>query len=381
MVVASRKANPTHPDMYFYGQVLRTVKDNVLVEFYRDETGNECTRAITYVPLKSDGATLKKTAWRAPRAKEKLGDEIVYTSIKQTDVDPYGKISRRRPRIRKVVVHSGFGLHEGLEARLKERDKKRAGLEDDNSEDDDEEHDEAYISSISKKSILSMRQAGATRILRSGTNQRFPPTEMIAASSKEEGTYRYFDINQRVVEILNNFGAATNRQVKHVFDYTDTCAIQHLSGHISYTATIKWQRRTVYRPSRIGRNSFWETGYVGELEGVPYYCNEANARQAVSLRILVDFFTYKIENTEGILDPNHNWPKALMNRTTSGDNYVVLVEDRGGDKKDDHLFCIVIRHSDSCILLIPRQDDHKPWKEVKFEASNWSKKRPPSSDC
>ena len=307
--------------------------------------------------------------------------QVIYTSIKQTDVDPYGKVSKKIARIRVAVTHSGFGLHDGLETRLKERDKKRAGLYDDNEDsEDDEDHDEAYVSSISKKSITTMRTAGTTRILRSGTNRRFPPTEMIAASNIEDGTYQYFDLDQRVSLILNNFETPHKKKTKYLFEYTDTCEIQHLRGYISYSATIRWNRTMVYRPSRIGKNTFWETGYVGESESIPYYSSKENAWRAVSLRILVDYFSYKIENKANSLSSNDYWPTAVMNKTTRGDNFVVLAEPKGGDKQNDHLFCIVIKHGNSCVMLIPRREDYHPWKEVEFKAGNWSKKRPASKN-
>ena len=229
--------------------------------------------------------------------------------------------------------------------------------------DDDEEH-EAYVSSISRKSILEVRKAGASRILRSGTNRRFPPTELIHVSCKEDGTYKFFEINQRVALILNNFQVPTQGQATHLFEYTDTCDMEHLRGCISYTATIKWQRTKVYRPSRIGKNTFWETGYIGEKGGVPYYSTQGNARRAVSLRILVDFFTFQVENADRPLPPNHYWPMVLLDQTTNGDNFVVLAESKGRSKQEDHLFCIVIRRGDSCVLLIPREHDQQPWKEI-----------------
>ena len=131
-----------------------------------------------------------------------------------------------------------------------------------------------------------------------------------------------------------------------------------------------------YRPSRIGKNSFWEVGYVGEINGVPYYSTKANARRAVALRILVDYFAYLVETMTGDIPTNHYWPKAIMNQTSNGDNFVVLAEKIVGNNQDGHLFAIVIKHGDVWTLLIPRESNNKPWKHVEFRASNWSKKRP-----
>jgi hypothetical protein len=372
MVITTRKANPTHPDVYFHGQVLRTVIQKVLVELYRDQETTEHTRILPYVPIQSSPTDLKR--WKQLIATEKSREQVVYTSIKQTNVDPYGRVVKQRVRVRSAVIHSGFGIHDGLESRLKEKDLKRMGEEEYNSEDE-EEH-EAYISSITKKSILAVRLAGATRILRSATNRRFPPTEMIAASNKEEGTYKIFDIKQRVALILNNF--VTTHQNKYVYEYSEIDDLEHIRGYISFTAVIKWQANIRYRPARIGKNAFWEVGYVGEKQGIPYYSTKTNARRAVSLRILVDYFAYQLEKNQGSLPPNHHWPKTLMNQTTKGDNFVVLAENVGGENDDDHLFSIIVKHGDVCTLLIPRDSDHKPWKEVEFRGSNWSKKRPAS---
>jgi hypothetical protein len=374
LVVSNRKASPTHPDMYFHGQILRTVRQNILVELYRDQEMTEHIRWLAYVPVQSKASDLKR--WKELRATEESRVKLIYTSIKQTNLDPYGTIVKRRPRMRSAVIHSGIGVHEGLEMRLREKDLKRAGRDDYDSEDE-EEH-EAYISSITKKSILAVRSAGASRILRSGTNRRFPPTEMIAAGNKEDGTYRIIDMNQRVALVLNNFEAPAQGEAKHLFVYTETTDLEHLRGYVSYSAIIKWQKRMNYRPSRIGKNSFWELGYIGEKDGMPFYSTKINARRAVSLRILVDYFAYQVENITGPFPPNHYWPKNLMNQTTRGDNFVVLAEKGGGNHEDDHLFCIIMKHGDVCTLLIPRDSDSKPWKEVKFDGINWSKKRPAS---
>jgi hypothetical protein len=131
----------------------------------------------------------------------------------------------------------------------------------------------------------------------------------------------------------------------------------------------------VYRPARKGSNSFWETGYVGEREGLPYYSTEANARRSAALRVLVDYFAYKSEVME---DPpqNYYWPGALMDRTKV-DNFVVLAENRGANRSDDHLFGIVLKHGERYTLLIPKQNDYQPWKEIEFKATNWTKKRGP----
>jgi hypothetical protein len=116
---------------------------------------------------------------------------------------------------------------------------------------------------------------------------------MIAASNKEEVTYKIFDIKQRVALILNNFVPA-QKQAKHVYKYMETDDLEHLRRYISFTAVIKWHANIRYHPARIGKNLFWEVGYVGEKKGIPYYSTKTNAHRAVSLRILPDYFAYQV---------------------------------------------------------------------------------------
>jgi hypothetical protein len=252
-------------------------------------------------------------------------------------------------------------------------DEKRAGNDDSDSDTDDAHA--AYISSISKKSMIGVLRAGAARILRGGARKKYPPTEMINASNERNGTYKRVDVDQRVVTILNDFALPTKGRARtqKLYNYTDTCDIEHLHGYISFTACIVWKTLSI-RPVRKGGNSFWETGYVGERDGLPYYSTKENARRAAAFRVLVDYFAHKVEVMQ---DPpqNSNWPRAIMDQTTKGDNFVVLAENKGGSKTDDHLFCIVLKHGERYTLLIPREHDYQPWKEVEFGPTNWTRKR------
>ncbi len=103
----------------------------------------------------------------------------------------------------------------------------------------DEEEQSAYISSISKKALLQARLVGSKRILRSGSGQRFPPTEMIMNSNKDDGTYKQFDIDQRVATILNDFKVPSKGQTKRLYTYQESTDIQHIRGFVSYTATVQ----------------------------------------------------------------------------------------------------------------------------------------------
>jgi hypothetical protein len=253
----------------------------------------------------------------------------------------------------------------------------KRGCDPDDDSDSEDEH-ELYISSISKKAMVEVRRAGAVRILRSASTKRFPPTEMIDAGNVLDGTYKRFDINQKVATILNDFELPKTGKARHLYIYKDTCEIEHLHGHISYTSFIKWQRFE-YHAARKGHPTFWEIGYVGELNGFPYYSTKENARRSVALRILVDFFAYKAE-TNRSAPKNHYWPESIMSKTSKTDeNFVVLVENRGARHHDDHLFCILLKHGPRYTLLIPRINDHTPWKEVEFLATNWIKKRGPNA--
>jgi hypothetical protein len=129
-----------------------------------------------------------------------------------------------------------------------------------------------------------------------------------------------------------------------------------------------------------GGNTFWVMGYVGMVNSIPYYSSKVNARQAVALRVLVDYFSFAVENTQS-LPPNHHWPKAVMNKTSPTiENFVVLCENNeyesshGKYQTEDHLFCILLKDSTRFTLLIPRGRDYRPWKEIDFKAGNWSGK-------
>ena len=218
---------------------------------------------------------------------------------------------------------------------------------------------------------------GAKRILRSGVRQRFPPTEMILASDVKNGTYKRFDIDQRVASILNDFQVPKRGKTKYLYVFHETNNILHLHGHLSYTASVRYKRGTI-QPCIKGSNSFWETGYVGVMNGIPFYSTRVNARRAVALRILVDFYAYASKKFDRTTK-THLWPEAIMNGTSASiENFVVLSEYNmygTSQPSEDHLFCILIRHNTRYTLLIPWSRDYRPWKEIEFNACNWSRKR------
>jgi hypothetical protein len=238
----------------------------------------------------------------------------------------------------------------------------------------EEEEQSAYISYISKSDMCLVKQTGVGRILRSGDKKRFPPTEMIHAANKEDGTYRRFDIEFRVISIINGFKLPTKGSHRQLYEYHESSDIQNLRGFLCYTASIKFQcfsHGAVYACEE-GCNSFWEVGYVGMVDGLPYYSTKHNARRAVAIRFLVDYFSFLSEKMQ-IQNAAYLWTEAVMNKTV--DNFVVLFESGGKSSVDDHLFCILLRHGMRFTLLIPRGRDNRPWKEIEFSPRNWSRKR------
>ncbi len=266
-----------------------------------------------------------------------------------------------------------------LTVTIQKGDKERAGTEE---EDSDEEEQSAYISTISKKALVQVRLVGARRILRSGSRLRFPPTDMIMSSNKDDGTYKRFDIDQRVATILNNFTVPSKGKTKRLFSFQESTEIKHLRGFVSYTAAVQYGRFLI-RPSTKGCNCFWGTGYVGTLKGVPFYSSKANARRSVALRVLVDYFAYAYQNKVTNSKPENSkgqyWPDSVMNKTSPTlENFVVLWENnehgsaQGKGKHEDYLFCILVRHSSRYTLLVPETNDYQPWREVAFHPSNWN---------
>jgi hypothetical protein len=141
---------------------------------------------------------------------------------------------------------------------------KRSNDSDEDSDSDDGH--ELFISNLSRKAMVEVKKAGATRVLRSGAPKRFPPTEMINAGNEQNGTYKRFDVDQKVATILNNFQVPAANRARRLYVYRDTCDINLLTKGISFTAFIKWEKLE-YHAARKGSNTFWETGYVGEIDG------------------------------------------------------------------------------------------------------------------
>jgi hypothetical protein len=99
---------------------------------------------------------------------------------------------------------------------------------------------------------------------------------MILASNKNNGTYKRLDIEHRVATILNNFKIPSLGGTKHLYSFCKTNKILHLYGIISFTATVRY-RRGIIKPCIKGSNSFWETGYVGMVDSIPFYSSKVNA--------------------------------------------------------------------------------------------------------
>ncbi len=123
IVMADREKKPRHPDVYFCGQILRTVRHGILVELYRDSKGDSKIQEIPF-----GGWTVLKKAnqlaigwWNSSSSRE--NSRIISTSRTHDEgySDAIGRTVKLRVYTRKKVVHSGFGIHKGLEERLRER--------------------------------------------------------------------------------------------------------------------------------------------------------------------------------------------------------------------------------------------------------------------
>ncbi|MFT5185361.1 MAG: hypothetical protein ACI84C_002506 [Flavobacteriales bacterium] len=115
IIMKRRMVNPKYPDVYFHGQILRTVRNGVLVELCRDSESKEITKEIPYVPMKESHWGLSKSGWLSEQGR----NLVIPTSVKHLSDDAIGKKRKRSVRVRTKVTHSGFGEHLGLEERLK----------------------------------------------------------------------------------------------------------------------------------------------------------------------------------------------------------------------------------------------------------------------
>jgi hypothetical protein len=369
---------PRHPDTYFHGQILRTVRGNDLVEMYWDADGQERTRIIMPTYGHTSGVVGESGWWVNKRVRKEEADRVICTSKKHCLASMAVVVAGcegKRMHTRGNVVHTGFGVHSGLEARLREGDKKKMlGA----SMDSDGEDKNGFVASIVTKKYLQLTQEGMGRVLRSAARKRFPPTELIEASYRENGTYQHIDIDQRVYIILNNFKVPRKKQIKSLYRYTETCELKHMMGFFSYSAVVigpdrmNFGRTGGIGPARKDSPTFWETGYTGSKDGIPYYSTKENARRAVAFRILVDYYTFILRKCS-IMDERNMWPQNLLMKSKEG--YVVLYENGGRNWGDDCLFCILVKHAEDVTILVPRTKDYKPWKEVRFESSNWDRQK------
>jgi hypothetical protein len=119
LVMECRKRNPPHPDVYFHDQLLRTVRSGKLVQLVRDGKHQE----IQYVPLQQGTLGLKKSGWLAAKS-ACFSNTVIPTTMTNAHDRAIGRKVKKRHKIRKKVTHSGFGVHLGLEDRLKAGKKK-----------------------------------------------------------------------------------------------------------------------------------------------------------------------------------------------------------------------------------------------------------------
>jgi hypothetical protein len=118
LLLESRERSPPHPDVFFHGQILRTVRNGKLVELLRDGESKEASKEIEYVPPKQGTMGLKKSGWLTAKS-ARYANVVIPTTITNANDDAIGRKVKRRIKTRKKVTHSGFGVHRGLEERLK----------------------------------------------------------------------------------------------------------------------------------------------------------------------------------------------------------------------------------------------------------------------
>jgi hypothetical protein len=118
LLLEARRRSPPHPDVYFHRQVLRTVRNGKLVELLRDGEGKEATKEIEYLPLQQGTKGLKKSGWLTAKS-ARYANVVIPTTITNGNDDAIGRKVKRKIKTRQKVTHSGFGVHRGLEERLK----------------------------------------------------------------------------------------------------------------------------------------------------------------------------------------------------------------------------------------------------------------------
>ena len=114
---------PKHPDTFFQGQILRTTRGKELVEMYWDEEGQEQSRIVPPIENFVTHGDSETGWWVKKRMRQVDLERMIPTSLKHSE-DPCPEIlggkRKKRQQKRGRVVHTGFGVHQGLETRLKE---------------------------------------------------------------------------------------------------------------------------------------------------------------------------------------------------------------------------------------------------------------------
>jgi hypothetical protein len=121
IVMEERTVKPQHPDVYFHGQSLRTVKNGKLHEMYRDSSDVCCIRYIPYIALLGK-PPVSTDWWSAKGISKNVAARVINTSRKHEEACSKALGLKEKPRLqtRSKIKHSGFGIHHGLEKRLKE---------------------------------------------------------------------------------------------------------------------------------------------------------------------------------------------------------------------------------------------------------------------
>jgi hypothetical protein len=94
------------------------VRSGKLVELLRDSEGKDATKEIEYAPPQQGTMGLKKSGWLTAKL-ARFANVVIPTTITNADDEAIGRKVKKRIKTRKKVTHSGFGVHRGLEDRLK----------------------------------------------------------------------------------------------------------------------------------------------------------------------------------------------------------------------------------------------------------------------
>jgi hypothetical protein len=368
--LVERHARLDHPDTFFFGQRIFLVENNQRYELKLDRNGKETTVLLPFSPPNTQTTGLVE-GWVGVKLSKEVYDREIKTSC-------FSYFKGMKPKVhqkRKAVLHSGFGIHLGLESTLRERDRMRMGhhLENYDSDADDpiNEFRSNYLRPIHRYNIIQTR---GSRTLR-GDRLVVHPTDMILQANSDDGTYAIFDVDREVYKILHSYTSEVKRGwKKSLWNETVTTELSPTCCTFGYTASAQgpsFRRLGGIKAAIPGQNCFWETGFVGVFKGRTYYSSWENARRSASIRILVDYGCY-VTNQQS--QQVNFWATKHFNKLSKGNTFVVLYENKGGGRHTSSVLGILMKKEGGMILLVPKQNTSKPWKEIQLKAtSTWDK--------